>query len=64
MRKLLVKMANSYLDDLEKSGHNLSDSSVMYYYDTVLNGDNTIDAILTVKINGEDELMIRANIAR
>lgn len=64
MRKQLVKMANSYLDDLEKSGYNLSDSSVMYYYDTVLNGDNTIDAVLTIKINGEEELMIRANIAR
>lgn len=64
MRKQLVKMANNYLDDLEKSGYNLNDSSVMYYYDTVYNGDNTIDAVLTVKINGEEELMIRANIAR
>lgn len=64
MRKQLIKMANSYLDDLEKSGYNLNDSSVMYYYDKVFNGDNTIDAVLTVKINGEEVLMIRANIAR
>lgn len=64
MRKQLVKMANSYLDDLEKRGYNLSGRSVMYYYDEVFNGDNTIDAVLTVKINGEEELMIRANIAR
>lgn len=64
MRKQLVKMANSYLDDLEKSGYNVNDRTVMYYYNEVVNGDNTIDAVLTVKINGEEELMIRANIAR
>lgn len=64
MRKQLVKMANSYLDGLEKRGYNLSGRSVMYYYNEEFNADNTIDAVLTVKINGEEELMIRANIAR
>lgn len=62
MRKQLVKMANSYIDDLEKRGYN--GRSVMYYYDEVFNGDNRIDAVLTVKINGEEELVISANIAR
>lgn len=36
----------------------------MYHYREILNGDNTIDGVLTVHVDGEEELMIRANIAR
>lgn len=58
MRKELIKLAEIYLKSLPGG------NSVMYHYQEVVNGDNTIDAVLTVHINGEEELMIRANLAR
>lgn len=58
MRKELIKLAEIYLKSLPDG------SSVMYHYREVVNGDNTIDAVLTVHVNGEEELMIRANLAR
>lgn len=58
MRKELIKLAEIYLKSLPDG------NSVMYHYQEVVNGDNTIDAVLTVHLNGEEELMIRANLAR
>lgn len=58
MRKDLIKLAEIYLKSLPEG------NSVMYHYREVVNGDNTIDAVLTVHVNGEEELMIRANLAR
>lgn len=58
MRKDLIKLAEIYLKSLPDG------NSVMYHYREVVNGDNTIDAVLTVHVNGEEELMIRANLAR
>lgn len=58
MRKELIKLAEIYLKSLPDG------NSVMYHYREVVNGDNTIDAVLTVHVNGEEELMIRANLAR
>lgn len=58
MRKELIKLAEIYLKSLPEG------NSVMYHYREVVNGDNTIDAVLTVHVNGEEELMIRANLAR
>lgn len=58
MRKDLIKLAEIYLKSLPEG------NSVMYHYREVVNGDNTIDGVLTVHVNGEEELMIRANIAR
>ena len=57
MRKELIKLAEIYL-------RNSIPSDVMYHYREVINGDNTIDGVLTVHINGEEEMMIRVNIAR
>ena len=58
MRKELIKLAEIYLRNIPSS------SSVMYFYREIVNGDNTIDGVLTVHINGEEEMMIRVNIAR
>lgn len=58
MRKDLIKLAEIYIRSL------LEGNSVMYHYREILNGDNTIDGVLTVHVDGEEELMIRANIAR
>lgn len=58
MRKDLIKLVEIYLRSLP-DGY-----SVMYHYREVVNGDNTIDAVLTVHVNGVEELMIRANLTR
>lgn len=58
MRKELIKLAEIYLKNIPSS------SNVMYHYREIMNGDNTIDGVLTVHINGEEEMMIRVNIAR
>lgn len=57
MPKELIELVEIYL-------RNVDPSDVMYHYRKVINGDNTIDAVLTVHINGEEEMMIRVPIAR
>lgn len=52
MRKELIEVAQIYLRNIPPS------SSVMYYYRDVMNGDNTIEGVLRVYVNGEEEITI------